>query len=69
MSDAPAGHALPGNRWDRLDGNWPTQPPSVSVIVAHHDQPRQLQRLAAALARRRAEANPGRTSWLVGDSA
>ncbi len=46
----PAGTALPGNRWDLLDGRWPADPPAVSVIVAHYRQPDQLARTLAALA-------------------
>lgn len=48
-SDAPAGRALPGNAWDQLDGMTPLEPPRVSVIVAHYDQPRQLARTLRAL--------------------
>lgn len=43
--------ALPGNRWDLLDGRHPEPLPRVSVIVAHYDQPRELARTLAALAR------------------
>ena len=42
---------MPGNRWDLLDGQWPAAPPEVSVVVVHYDQPRQLARTLAALAR------------------
>ncbi|WP_323987243.1 glycosyltransferase [Microbacterium plantarum] len=50
MSSGPLpGEALPGNRWDLLDGRWPEQPPTVSVIVAHYRQPEQLARTLAAL--------------------
>jgi GT2 family glycosyltransferase len=45
------GWAIPGNRWDLLDGVLPDIPPSVSVIVAHYRQPRQLARTLHALAR------------------
>ncbi len=45
----PAGTPLPGNRWDLLDGRWPDEPPTVSVIVAHYRQPEQLARTLAAL--------------------
>ncbi|MFS0714029.1 glycosyltransferase [Microbacterium sp. 2P01SA-2] len=45
----PIGTPLPGNRWDLLDEQWPEQPPSVSVIVAHYRQPEQLARTLAAL--------------------
>ncbi|AZS42795.1 Chondroitin synthase [Microbacterium oleivorans] len=44
------GIALPGNRWDLLDGIVPDTPPAVSVIVAHYEQPAQLARCLAALA-------------------
>jgi GT2 family glycosyltransferase len=43
------GRALPGNRWDLLDGVDPARPPSVSVIVAHYDQAAQLARTLHAL--------------------
>ncbi len=43
--------ALPGNRWDLLDGVVPAAPPTVSVIVAYYDQPEQLARTLHALSR------------------
>ncbi|MEW1835323.1 glycosyltransferase [Microbacterium sp. NPDC079995] len=46
----PEGIALPGNRWDLLDGRTPGDPPRVSVVVAHYEQPAQLARCLAALA-------------------
>lgn len=49
-ADRP-GIPLPGNRWDLLDGVLPEHPPLVSVIVAHYEQQRQLDRTCAALAR------------------
>lgn len=39
-----------GNRWDTLDGIHPDPLPRVSVIVAHYDQPGELQRTLHALA-------------------
>lgn len=39
-----------GNRWDSLDGIHPDPLPTVSVIVAHYDQPGQLARTLHALA-------------------
>ena len=39
-----------GNRWDSLDGIHPDPLPTVSVIVAHYDQPEQLARTLHALA-------------------
>lgn len=45
------GIPLPGNRWDLLDGVVPEHAPLVSVIVAHYEQQRQLDRTCAALAR------------------
>ncbi|SDQ28794.1 glycosyltransferase [Microbacterium sp. cf332] len=45
----PRGMALPGNRWDLLDGRWPDEAPSVSVIVAHYRQPEQLALTLGAL--------------------
>lgn len=59
------GTALPGNRWDLLDGQWPGRPPRVSVIVAHYDQPAQLDRTLRALARQDHPAE--RTEILVVD--
>ena len=50
MSGLPDGRTVPGNRWDLLDGVWPDAPPTISVIVVHYDQPRQLARTLAALA-------------------
>lgn len=44
------GIALPGNRWDLLDGRTPDVAPSVSVVVAHYEQPEQLARCLAGLA-------------------
>lgn len=39
-----------GNRWDELDGVEPDVLPTVSVIVAHYDQPDELARTLHALA-------------------
>lgn len=50
-SAAPSGVPLPGNRWDKLDGVWPDEPPFISVIVAHYRQPDELARTLAALRR------------------
>ncbi|MFS0866285.1 glycosyltransferase [Microbacterium sp. 179-B 1A2 NHS] len=47
---APHGIPLPGNRWDLLFGVVPDRPPTVSVVVAHYEQPDQLARTLAALA-------------------
>jgi GT2 family glycosyltransferase len=57
--------ALPGNRWDLLDGVQPAEPPTVSVIVAHYDQPEQLARTLHALSRQDHPAD--RTEILVVD--
>lgn len=46
-----AGHAVPGNRWDLLDGVQPDEAPTVSVIIAHYSQPTQLARTLHALGR------------------
>lgn len=43
-----APHAVPGNRWDLLEGMRP-DPASVSVVVAHFEQPEQLARTLLAL--------------------
>lgn len=45
------GRALPGNRWDLLDDEEPTEPPLISVIVSHYRQPEQLARTLLALQR------------------
>lgn len=44
------GIALPGNRWDLLDGRTSDVAPAVSVVVAHYEQPEQLARCLAGLA-------------------
>ncbi|QLD12421.1 glycosyltransferase [Microbacterium oleivorans] len=49
MTRRRQGVALPGNRWDLLDGRWPDEAPAVSVIVAHYRQPAQLALTLAAL--------------------
>jgi GT2 family glycosyltransferase len=41
---------VPGNRWDLVADRQP-DPPRVSVIVTHYDQPEQLARTLAALQR------------------
>jgi GT2 family glycosyltransferase len=56
---------VPGNRWDRLDGVWPAVPPRVSVVVVHFEQPAQLARTLAALARQ--THPPGRLEVIVAD--
>ena len=43
--------ALPQNRWDLLDGATPDPLPPVSVVIAHYDQPTQLERTLAAVRR------------------
>jgi GT2 family glycosyltransferase len=44
------GRALPANRWDLLDGEWPREAPLVSVVIIHYDQQQELDRTLAALA-------------------
>jgi GT2 family glycosyltransferase len=44
------GRPLAGNRWNLLDGEWPQERPTVSVIVIHYNQQRELDRTLAALA-------------------
>ncbi|MDO9377819.1 MAG: glycosyltransferase [Nocardioidaceae bacterium] len=56
MTELPAVHALPGNRWDLLDGVLPDEPPRVSVVVVHHDQQAELDRALHALLR---QSHPG----------
>ncbi|MFD1715349.1 glycosyltransferase family 2 protein [Amnibacterium flavum] len=46
-----ARRAVPGNRWDLLDGIDPVEAPKVSVVVVHFEQHDQLRRTLAALAR------------------
>ncbi len=52
MSEPEDGHTrmpwVPGNRWDLVAAHQP-DPPRVSVVVAHYDQPRELARTLAAL--------------------
>ncbi|GGF41386.1 glycosyltransferase [Subtercola lobariae] len=47
----PPNIAVPGNRWDLLDGIAPAELASVSVIVPHYRQQAELDRTLAALAR------------------
>jgi len=48
----PFGRSVPGNRWDLVpDDPIATPERTVSVVVAHYDQQRQLDRTLAALAR------------------
>lgn len=57
VTDSGVGSALPGNRWDLLDGIEPVRPPAVSVIVAHYSQPVQLARTLHALGRQKHPAH------------
>lgn len=51
-STPPFGRTVPGNRWDLVTAEpVPTPTRTVSVVVAHYDQARQLDRTLAALAR------------------
>jgi GT2 family glycosyltransferase len=60
-----SGRAIPGNRWDLLNGVTPLEPPRVSVIVAHYAQPRELARTLLAL---RAQDHPAdRLEIIVAD--
>jgi GT2 family glycosyltransferase len=45
-----SGQPLAGNQWDLLDSEWPANQPTVSVVVIHYDQQRELDRTLAALA-------------------
>lgn len=40
---------VPGNRWDLLDGQEPAQPPTVTVVVPHHEAQPQLDLVLTAL--------------------
>ena len=51
VSSPPWGVTVGANHWSALAGRVASPPPSVSVIVAHYQQPRQLARTLAALAR------------------
>lgn len=51
MNPPTGGRWVAGNRWDELDGDWPAAPPTVSVIIVHYRQPRELARTLAALER------------------
>ncbi len=51
MSTPPFGAHVLGNGWQQLDGVCATPARTVSVVVVHHDQERQLTRTLAALAR------------------
>ena len=51
MTPPPPGLPIAGNAWDALAGRTPDPPPRVSVVVIHFDQPVQLARTLAALAR------------------
>ena len=53
MSTPPFGARVLGNDWQRLDGIHPAPARTVSVVVVHHDQERQLTRTLTALARQR----------------
>ena len=46
-----AGEPVVSNRWDELAGRHPDPLPLVSVIVAHFEQPRELERTLLALSR------------------
>ena len=50
MTAPPWGRWLPGNGWDALDAE-EAPPRTVSVVVTHFEQPDQLARTLAALAR------------------
>ncbi|MEV7430919.1 glycosyltransferase [Nocardioides sp. NPDC092400] len=46
----PAGNAVPGNRWDLAPAR-SGPPPTVTVVVTHYEQPRELARTLHALNR------------------
>jgi GT2 family glycosyltransferase len=47
----PFGTWVTGNRWDAVDGRSPDPLPTVSVVVTHFSQPRELERTLHALSR------------------
>ncbi|WP_170981571.1 glycosyltransferase [Nocardioides dongxiaopingii] len=49
MTAPPYGTSVPGNRWDLAPADVPRR--TVSVVLAHHEQPAQLERTLAALGR------------------
>ena len=51
MTRPPFGAHVLGNAWEQLDGVRATQTRTVSVIVVHHDQDRELTRTLTALQR------------------
>lgn len=51
MVRPPFGTTVPGNRWDLVADAAPDPWPSVTVIVTHFEQPGELARTLAALAR------------------
>jgi GT2 family glycosyltransferase len=59
------GVAVPGNRWDLLDGQVPGTPPSIFVVVVHYDQQAELDRTLRGLARQDHPAD--RTEVIVVD--
>lgn len=63
MPDEMSGGAMSG--WNVLDGVQPDPPPTVSVVVAHYEQPEDLERTLLALRRQTHPAD--RTEILVVD--
>jgi GT2 family glycosyltransferase len=57
-----ANRPVPGNRWDLLNGVWPDTRPSISVIVVHYEQPRQLARTLHALGR---QSHPAHLTQII----
>ena len=60
MSGPPVGGWVPGNRWDLAPP--PGDPPSVTVVVSHYEQPQELARTLAAL---RAQTHPAHLLQVV----
>ncbi|WP_158604467.1 glycosyltransferase [Nocardioides mangrovicus] len=51
MSAPPWGRGVAGNAWDEATGGPHPPARSISVVVTHYEQPRQLERTLTALAR------------------
>ncbi len=61
----PFGGPVPGNRWDLAPAGHPMDPPRVSVVVAHYEQPTQLARCLRSLGRQRWRGRPWESLQVV----